>query len=99
MEPKLLRVACVAEFLLALIAVFTVWDQVGGQAHLDRMAWYLKLSVGLLLSYAIVRATAAAASEERAWNAHTLRWTGIVALIAMAAGAITYFAHLSESDE
>jgi hypothetical protein len=96
MDPKILRIVYIAEFLLALIAVFTAWSQIGGQGHLDQMAWYLKLSLGMLISYAIVRATAAAVSEDRGWNARALRWTGIVALLAIAAGLITYYTHLYE---
>ena len=99
MDAKLLRILYIAEFLLALIAVFTVWSQVGGQAHLDQMAWYLKLPLGVLMSYCIVRATGAAVSEDRAWNGRTLRWTGMLALFVVLAGLTTYLAHLSESDD
>jgi hypothetical protein len=100
MEPKFLRIVYAAEFLLALIAVFTVWSQVGGQGHLDSMAWYLKLSLGLAMAYAIVRATSAAAGHVRGWNGKTLRWIGILALLAAVAGVITYFYHVYEpSDE
>ena len=96
MDPKLLRLVYIAEFLLALIAVYTVWSQVGGQGHLDQMAWYLKLPLGMLMAYAIVRATAAAISEERAWNSRVLRWAGIVVLLAILEGTVTYYTHLYE---
>jgi hypothetical protein len=96
MDPKLLRIVYIAEFLLALIAVYTVWSQVGGQGHLDQMAWYLKLPIGMLIAYAIVRATSAAAADDRGWNSRALRWTGIVVLLALIAGAVTYFTHLYE---
>jgi hypothetical protein len=100
MEPRFLRIVYAAEFLLALIAVFTAWSQVGGQGHLDLMAWYLKLSLGLAMAYAIVRATSAASGEERGWNGKTLRWIGVLALLAAVAGVITYYYHLYEpSDE
>src|SRR3954468_2733666 len=99
MDVKLLRILYIAEFLLALIAVFTVWSQVGGQAHLDQMAWYLKLPLGVLMAYSIVRATGAAVSEERAWNGRTLRWTGMLALFVVLAGVTTYLAHLSEGED
>src|SRR4051794_36627170 len=99
MDPKLLRVVYIAEFLLALIAVFTAWSQIGGQPHLDLMAWYLKLPLGTLMAYAVVRATAAAASEDRTWNSRTLRWTGILALLAFLAGLVTYYTHLYEPED
>ena len=96
MDPRFLRIVYVAEFLLALIAVYTVWSEVGGQGHLDQMAWYLKLPIGTLMAYATVRATSAAVSNEHAWNSRTLRWTGIVVLLIALAGAITYLTHIYE---
>ena len=96
MDRKFLRIVYAAEFLLALIAVFTAWSQIGGQGHLDLMAWYLKLPLGLLMAYAIVRATSAAAGDEHAWNIRTIRWMGILILAAVAAGIATYYAHLYE---
>ena len=38
MLQRLLHVLYAIEFLIALIAVYTVWGQVGGQNHLDYMA-------------------------------------------------------------
>ena len=38
MPPYWLRLAFVAEFLLALVAILEVWSEVGGQNHLDLMA-------------------------------------------------------------
>jgi hypothetical protein len=38
-----LRLAYATQFLIALIAVYVLWSQVGGQSHLDLMPWYLKL--------------------------------------------------------
>lgn len=100
MDLKLLRLVYVFEFLAALIAVFTLWSQVGGQAHLDLMAWYFKLGLGVGIAYATVRATRAAVEGERAWNLGSLRWTGILVALAIAAGAITYYYHVYEpSDE
>src|SRR6476659_4268356 len=96
MDRKFLRIVYAAEFLLALIAVFTAWSQIGGQGHLDLMAWYVKLPLSFAMAYAIVRATSAAAGEDRAWNLVTLRWIGILVIVAAAAGAATYYAHLYE---
>ena len=99
MDRKLLRLVYIVEFLLALIAVFTLWGQVGGQAHLDLMAWYFKLALGVGMAYATVRATRAAMEGERGWNGGSLRWTGILVALAIAAGAITYYYHLYEPDD
>lgn len=84
------------EFLIALIATYTIWSQVGGQGHLDLMAWYWKLFLGVALSFAAVKATAAAASAQRAWNARTLKWISIVLALSLACGAVTYYYHLTE---
>jgi hypothetical protein len=100
MDHKLLRLVYVAEYLLALIAVFTVWSEVGVQTHLDLMAWYIKLFLGPAIAYAVVRATMTAVADERAWNGRTLRWVGIMLLLSAMAGLMSYYSHLYEpSDE
>jgi hypothetical protein len=84
------------EFLIALIATFTVWSQVGGQGHLDMMAWYWKLFLGLGISYATVKATSAAVAARRTWNSRTLRWISVILALALACGAVTYYYHITE---
>lgn len=84
------------EFLLALIATYTLWSQVGGQGHLDMMAWYWKLFLGIALSFAAVKTTSAAVSQKRTWNARALKWLSIVLALALACGAVTYYYHLTE---
>jgi len=94
--PSWLRMAYALEFLIALIAIFTVWSQVGGQGHMDLLPWYIKLGCSLSLAWCSVRFTAALVEHERAWNPHTLVWfTGMI-LIALAMGGITYYYHLHE---
>ena len=73
----LLRLAYATQFLIALVAIFILWSQVGGQDHLDLIPWYIKLLLGAGAAFAIVKATAAAVSRDAAWNAVTLRWVGI----------------------
>src|SRR5579863_770716 len=99
MPPALHRLAYVAEFLLALIAVWTLWSQVGGQGHLDLMPWYDKLGLSVALALVTVLGTMSAAAHERAWNARTLAFFLMALLIAGAMAALTYYYHVHEDDE
>jgi hypothetical protein len=91
-----IRLFYAIEFLIALIATYTVWSQVGGQGHLDMMAWYWKLLLGGGIAFATVKATAAAVYHKRTWNGRTLKWISIVLALALACGAVTYYYHLTE---
>jgi hypothetical protein len=94
--PAWLRMAYAIEFLIALIAVFMVWSQVGGQGHMDLLPWYIKLACSVSLAWCSVRFTAALVEHEKAWNQHTMVWfTGII-IVAVAMGGITYYYHLHE---
>jgi hypothetical protein len=96
----LLRLAYATQFLIALIAVFLLWTQVGGQDHLDLIPWYLKLVLGAGAAFATVKATAAAVAHDRPWNAGTLRWIGILLAILIACGLITLWVHRNlENDD
>jgi hypothetical protein len=96
----ILRLAYATQFLIALIAVFTLWSQVGGQSHLDLMPWYLKLGLGAGAAYAVVKATAAAVGSSHAWNAGTLKWFGILLLVLTGCGLASYYCHMYlETDE
>ena len=95
-----LRLAYTTQFLIALIAVFVLWSQVGGQSHLDLMPWYLKLALGAGAAFAAVMATAAAVSHDHAWNGRTLKWLGIMVALLVGCGLASYYCHLYlESDE
>jgi hypothetical protein len=98
MPPVLLRLAYVSEFLLALIAALMLWSQVGGQAHLDLMPWYDKLSLSVALALVTVLGTMSATAHERAWNARTLAFFLMALLIAGAMAALTYYYHVHEDD-
>src|SRR5215469_8452686 len=96
----ILRLAYTTLFLLALLAVFELWSQVGGQSHLDLMPWYLKLLLGVGAALSVVKAAAAAFAGERAWNRQTLRWAGILLALLIGCGLASYYAHLYlEEDE
>ena len=97
----ILRLAYTTQFLIALIAIFVLWSQVGGQSHLDLLPWWVKLGLGLATAYSVVRATAASVSGDRAWNSQALRWLGLTLAMLAACGYASYYAHmnLEETDE
>ena len=96
----ILRLAYATQFLIALMAVFVLWSQVGGQGHLDLMPWHLKLALGVGAAFAVVKATAAAVSHEHAWNGGTLKWLGIMVALLVGCGLASYYCHLYlETDE
>jgi len=90
----ILRLAYAALFLIALIAVFDTWSQVGGQNHLDLMPWYLKAGLGGAAAFAVVKAAAAAVAGDRPWNPQTLRWLGILLVVLAGCGLATYYYHV-----
>src|SRR5262249_10359154 len=95
-----LRLAYVALFLIALLAVFEVWSQVGGQSHLDLLPWYTKLLLGGSVAFAVVQATMAAVVSEQPWNARTLKWAAILIVLLIGCGLASNWAHQNlESDE
>ncbi len=96
----ILRLAYATQFLIALIAVFVLWSEVGLQTHLDLMPWYLKLGLGGGAAFAAVKATAAAVSGPTAWNGGTLKWLGILLVLLVGCGLSSYLVHMyGESDE
>jgi hypothetical protein len=97
---SILRLAYTTQFLIALIAVFFLWSEVGGQGHLDLMPWFLKLALGVGAAFAVVKATSAAVSHEHAWNGGTLKWLGIIVALLVGCGLASYYCHMYlESDE
>ena len=96
----ILRLAYTTQFLLAVLAVFFLWSEVGGQNHLDLMPWYLKLALGCGAAFAGVKATIGAVSHERVWNGQTLRWTGILLILLIGCGLASYYFHVyGEQDD
>lgn len=96
LNPAWLRLGYAFEFWLALLVIFTVWSQVGGQGHLDLIAWYIKLACSLTLAWSAVRMTGGMVENARAWNRATLRWFFAVAAISALIVGITYWYHLHE---
>ncbi len=99
MPPPYSRLAYICEFFLALLAITVVWEQVGGQGHLDLMPWYDKFVLIFSLAAAAVLGTVAAMSHERAWNGAAIACLVLAILIVCAMGAVTYYYHLHEDDE
>jgi hypothetical protein len=94
-----LRLAYATQYSIAVIAVFVLWSQVGGQSHLDLLPWYIKLGLGAGAALAVVRATVAAVSQEQTWNGRTLKWLGILLVLLVGCGLASYYAHLYLEDE
>jgi hypothetical protein len=97
----ILRLAYTTQFLLALIAVFFVWEEVGGPYHLDLMPWWLKLGLGTGIAYAAVRATASAVAADSARNKTTLRWCAAMLVLLLGCVLANYYCNIygEESDE
>lgn len=97
---QILRLAYVTLFLIAVIAIYVLWSEAGGQGHLDLMPWYLKLGLGAGAAYAVVRATMAAVAGQDGWNAGSLKWFGILLALLVGCGLATYYFHVyAEGDD
>lgn len=91
MTPRLLRLACAFEFLVAVVAIFTAWSEIGGQAALDLMYWAWKLGLALSLAAAVVAFTVAAVTEESLWTVRSARWFVVILVLIGGMAAVTYF--------
>lgn len=98
-KMPILRLAYVAVFLIALIAVFTLWSQVGGQDHLDLVPWSVKLVLGSVAAFAIARAAAAAVAGEHGWNGQSVKWTGVALVALFLCGMASFYAHTNLEDQ
>ena len=96
MTAKSLRLLYVCEFLLALVAIFTAWSEIGGQAALDVMPWGWKFGLGAALAVAIVAYSAAIASADSLWTLRSARWLAAIAVLLVAIGVVTYYYMLED---
>jgi hypothetical protein len=96
----ILRLAYTTQFLIALIAIFVLWSEVGGQSHLDLLPWHIKLVLGGGAAFCTVKATASAVDSKACWNGKTLRWLGLALMLLIGCGLASYYAHvyLEEDD-
>jgi len=91
MTPKNLRIVFLSEFLVAVIAVFTAWSEIGGQAALDIMPWGWKFGLGVGLAVAFVAYSAALLAGESLWNARSAKWLALIIVLVLATGVVTYY--------
>jgi acyl-CoA synthetase (AMP-forming)/AMP-acid ligase II len=96
MTVKSARLVYVCEYLLALVAIFTAWSEIGGHAVLDVMPWFWKFGLGAALAAAIVAYTAVIGSEDSLWTLRSARWLTAVVLLLLAVGVVTYYYVLEE---
>jgi hypothetical protein len=96
---RLLRLAYIALFLVALIAVFVCWSQIGWQGHLDMLPWHVKLFLGVASAFACTKAAAAAVEGAKAWNRGTIAWSGVLLALLIACGLAAYWAHVYLEDD
>lgn len=99
MHSGWLRFALVCEFLLAVIAVFTLWSQVGGQGHLDLMTWYWKLLLGGGLSLTVVLLTRSLVEGERWLTRGVVTWALLAVLLVAGMALVTMYYHAHEATE
>jgi hypothetical protein len=104
MASNLHRLAYAIEFLVAVLATFTAWSEIGGQDALDAMHWGWKLGFGLALSAAVVGYTAAITTSEGLWTMRSARWLTLILVLLAGMGVVTYFyvlqvASSTETDE
>jgi len=98
MTTRLRRLAYALEFLVAVVAVFTAWSEIGGQGALDLMYWAWKLGLGLAMAGAVVAYTDALVSEPSVWSPRAARWLTAMLLVGMVMGAVTYYYALQEDE-
>ena len=99
MSSKLLRLAYVLEFLVAIIAIFTAWSEIGGQAALDLMHWGLKTGLSLVMAGSIVAYTEAIVTEESLWTPRASRRLTLLLLTGVAMGVVTYYYFTQEGND
>jgi hypothetical protein len=85
--------------MIAVMAVLTLWSQIGGQGHLDLMPWYLKLGLTMAMALITVMGTMAAISHPDPWNAKAIAFVILGLLIACGMAAASYYYHVHENDE
>jgi hypothetical protein len=97
MTANSVRLVYVCEYLLALVAVFTAWSEIGGQAALDVMPWGWKFGLGAALAAAIVAYSVAIVSADSLWTLRSARWLTAIVILLFAIGVVTYYYVLEDN--
>ena len=99
MLQRLLPVLYAIEFLIALVAVYTVWSELGGQDYLDYIPWYWKAGIGFGTAATVLSLTSAIGfASPSARRRITIRVMVLVSL-AIVAGLITYYYQVNEPQD
>jgi hypothetical protein len=96
---RLLPVLYALEFLITLIAVYTVWGELGGQDYLDYMPWYWKAGIGFCAAAAVVKLTAAIGWGGPSGRRRITIWTLVLAGLGIGAGLVTYYYQVNEPQD
>jgi hypothetical protein len=99
MDNRLLRPLLIVEFLIAILAVFTVWGEVGGQYHLDLMVWPWKLGIGVASAWLIIAMTANLARNEGKFTKRGWTYFAFLIVVFVLAGIVTYYYHVNEPSD
>ncbi len=86
-----MRLVYACEFLLALVAIFTSWSEIGGQATLDLMSWGWKFGLSFALAASIVVYSASLIAQDSLWTLRSTRWLSAIVVIVIIMGVVTYF--------
>ena len=90
------RLSSAVVFLLAWIAAWLAWPQVGGQGHLDLMHWGWKLALPLGFAFAAAGFGNALLLARSWFSLRLLAWLLFAGAFVGAAGWVTYYYHLQE---
>src|SRR5271166_6332574 len=96
MLQRLLPVLYALEFLIAIIAVYSVWGELGGQDSLDSVPWFWKAGVGFGAATAVVRLTAAIGLAGPAARWRISVWILVLAGLAICAGVASYYYQVND---
>jgi hypothetical protein len=97
MTAKLFRLVWVCEFLLAMIAIFIVWPEIGGESALEAMHWAWKLGFGTALALATVAFTVEISAQDAFWSMRSARWLAAIITLIAGMAVVTYYYSLEES--
>jgi hypothetical protein len=95
----LIRLGLALVFLVSFAIAIGGWCLIGGTGHFEITAWYWKCGLCLGWALAMTAAVRPALIQRDGWQARTKRWLGVVLLISIAMGSVTYYYHLQEPPE